>query len=61
MRFQTYAENEVDLVVMDIESFSRREKMLALGEKLLSIRQARLNGQEGYILDEFNDKTSKTI
>jgi len=30
---------EGDLVVIDIDAFTRIEKMLALGEKLLSIRQ----------------------
>jgi len=52
---------EGDLVVMDIEAFTRREKMLSLGEKLLSIRQSRENGQKGNTLEEFNDRISKTI
>lgn len=58
---------EGDLVVMDIEAFTRREKMLALGEKLLSIRQSRQNGnnvcgaREGYTLEEFQSRITKTI
>ena len=35
---------EGDLVVMDIEAFSRWEKMLALREKLLNIERERING-----------------
>ena len=34
---------EGDLVVMDIESFTRREKMLKLREELLSIEEERLH------------------
>ena len=52
---------EGDLVVIDIDAFTRIEKMLALGEKLLSIRQSRQNGQKGTTLEEFNDRISKTI
>ena len=33
---------EGDLVVMDIESFDRREKMLTLREQLLSVEEDRL-------------------
>lgn len=43
---------EGDLVVMDIEAFSRREKMLALREELLLVEEARLRGDEGYRIDE---------
>ncbi len=43
---------EGDLVVMDIESFARREKMLALREKLLSVEESRLSGAQGYSVDE---------
>lgn len=39
---------EGDLVVMDIESFSRREKMLALREELLAVEEDRLHGDQGY-------------
>ncbi|MBQ6118355.1 MAG: type II toxin-antitoxin system Phd/YefM family antitoxin [Clostridia bacterium] len=45
---------EGDLVVMDIESFERREKMLALREKLISVEEDRLAGRTGYTLDAFN-------
>ncbi|MBE6988824.1 MAG: type II toxin-antitoxin system Phd/YefM family antitoxin [Ruminococcaceae bacterium] len=39
---------EGDLVVMDIEAFVRREKMLKLREELLAAEEARLNGHKGY-------------
>lgn len=43
---------EGDLVVMDIETFERREKMLKLREELLAVEEDRLNGKEGYTVDE---------
>lgn len=43
---------EGDLVVMDIESFTRREKMLALREHLLSVEEDRLAGRQGCTIDE---------
>ena len=43
---------EGDLVVMDIETFNRREKMLKLREELLAVEEDRLHGNEGYSVDE---------
>ena len=43
---------EGDLVVMDIESFTRREKMLALREELLAVEEDRLHGDAGYSIRE---------
>ena len=43
---------EGDLVVMDIESFSRREKMLVLREELLAVEEDRLSGVRDFSLDE---------
>ena len=43
---------EGDLVVMDIEAFSRREKMLKLREELLAAEEERLAGRKGYSVDE---------
>ena len=37
---------EGDLVVMDIETFSRREKMLDLREQLLSVEEERIAGRK---------------
>ena len=43
---------EGDLVVMDIETFTRREKMLKLREELLQVEEDRLHGAKDYTLDE---------
>ena len=43
---------EGDLVVMDIESFTRREKMLKLKEELLAVEEDRLHGAKDYTVDE---------
>lgn len=43
---------EGDLVVMDIEAFTRREKMLKLREELLAVEEARTNGAKDYTLEE---------
>ena len=43
---------EGDLVVMDIEAFTRREKMLKLREELLAVEEARANGAKDYTIDE---------
>lgn len=43
---------EGDLVVMDIETYNRREKMLKLREELLAVEEDRLHGSEGYSVDD---------
>ena len=43
---------EGDLVIMDIESFTRREKMLKLRENLLSVEEDRAMGRRGSTIDE---------
>ena len=43
---------EGDLVVMDIEAFTRRESMLRLREKLVAAEESHLNGKTGYTVDE---------
>lgn len=43
---------EGDLVVMDIETFNRREKMLRLREELLAVEEDRVRGVRGYTVDE---------
>ena len=45
---------EGDLVVMDIESFHRREKMLKLREELLAVEEDRLAGRTGCTVDELD-------
>ena len=41
-----------DLVVMDIESFARRESMLRLRETLLRSEEDRIAGKQGHSIDE---------
>mgnify|MGYP000498680473 FL=1 len=45
---------EGDLVVMDIDTFNRREKMLKLREELLAVEEDRLQGRDGCSLDELD-------
>ena len=45
---------EGDLVVMDIESFTQRVKMLELREELLAIEEDRLIGRTGISVDELD-------
>lgn len=45
---------EGDLVVMDIESFTRRERMLALREQLLRVEEDRAAGRTGCTVDELD-------
>ena len=46
---------EGDLVVMDIETYNRREKMLKLREELLAVEEDRMHGRKGYSVDEVAD------
>lgn len=43
---------EGDLVVMDIETYNRREKMLKLREELLAVEEDRARGSKGYSVSE---------
>ena len=43
---------EGDLVVMDIETFARRESMLRLRENLVAAEEGRLSGRTGHSIDE---------
>ena len=43
---------EGDLVVMDIETYNKREKMLKLREELLAVEEDRIHGNKGYSADE---------
>ena len=52
---------EGDLVVMDIESFSKREKMLKLREELLAIEEERLRGARYYSVDEIDEFLDSVI
>ena len=46
---------EGDLVVMDIETYNRREKMLKLREELLAVEEDRIAGRNGCTLDELDE------
>lgn len=52
---------EGDLVVMDIETFSRRESMLRLREQLVAAEEDRLAGKKGYSIEEVDEMMKKTI
>lgn len=52
---------EGDLVVMDIESFNRREKMLKLRETLLTVEEERLAGIKEYTVDELERYLDDTL
>ena len=52
---------EGDLVVMDIDTYNRREKMLKLREELLAVEEDRLHGSEGYSIDEVTSMMRSAI
>lgn len=52
---------ESDLVVMDIDTFSRRESMLKLREQLVAVEEDRLMGKRGFSIDEMNEMMTKAI
>lgn len=43
---------EGDLVVMDIDTFNKREKMLQLREELLAVEEDKMAGRTGCSIDE---------
>ena len=52
---------EGDLVVMDLETYARRESMLKLRETLIASEEARLAGKPGHSIDEVADMMRKAI
>ena len=52
---------EGDAVIMDMETFNRREKILELRENLLKIEENRMRGQKGYSPEEVYDILGKVI
>ena len=52
---------EGDLVVMDIDSFTRREKMLKLREELLAVEEDRLHGAPDHSVDEVASMMEQAI
>ena len=52
---------EGDTVIMDIETYSRREEDLATAERLLAAERARLAGTQGYSVQEFENNMRNAI
>jgi len=52
---------EGDTVIMDIETYSRREEDLATAERLLAAERARLEGTQGYSVQEFQSYMRSAI
>ncbi len=52
---------EGDLVVMDIETFARRESMLRLRENLVAAEESRLSGKTGYSIDEVSSMMKSAV
>jgi len=52
---------EGDLVVMDINAFTRREAMLRLREVLIAAEEDRLAGRKAYSIDEMSRLMQETI
>ena len=52
---------EGDLVVMDIETYNRREKMIQLREERLYIEEDRIAGRSGCSLDELDAYLDEVI
>lgn len=50
-----------DTVIMDIETFNRREDDLATAERLLATERFRLLGTQGYTVDEFEKNMREAI
>jgi len=49
------------MVLMDIESFGRREENLATAERLIAAEMARLMGTQGYTVDQFKSNMKQAI
>jgi prevent-host-death family protein len=52
---------EGDMVIMDIESYNRREEDLALAQHLTSVEMARATGTKDLTLNEFEQNIRKII
>lgn len=52
---------EGDLVVMDIEAFTRKQKMLELRERLLTVEENRLAGNVGVAVDDLDHELKRII
>ena len=52
---------EGDLVIMDIEALTRKEKMLQLREQLLAVEEDRMAGVTGVTVDELDNELNRII
>jgi len=52
---------EGDTVIMDIETYSKREEDLALAERLLAAERSRIEGTQGYTVAQFRSKMNEAI
>ena len=52
---------EGDLMVMDIGTYNRGEKMLKLREELLTVEEDRMRGSKGYSVNEVAAKMRNAI
>ena len=52
---------EGDAVIMDIDTFNRREQMLQLRETLLEVEENRLRGKKGYTIEGADEILKNTI
>lgn len=52
---------EGDMVVMNIEAFQHRERLLDLKEKLLTAEEQRLNGEHTLSLEEVHKRLKEKI
>ena len=50
-----------DTVIMDVETYNKREDDLATAERLLSAERARLEGTIGYTIDEFEQNMREAV
>jgi len=50
-----------DTVIMDMETYNRREKDLATAERLVAAERSRLAGTRGYSVNEFGENMRKAI
>ena len=52
---------EGDLVVMDMETYARRESMLRLREDLVAAEESRLAGENGYSINQVSDMMKAAV
>ncbi len=52
---------EGDTVLMDMETYSRREEDLLQAERLVAAERARLEGVQGYTVDAFEQNMREAI